>query len=802
MNRNYVYICSVKRHCGEDRKIGRTADLFNRTGTLNTSLSRHGVTFEILIPYTSIVESEELENYLHIYYDEFSTRHADDYDGGGIEWFSKKFSKEELLKALDEEGYDNEVIDDAEEIRKFQEMYEAKVSEYKKRRQGARDRLNKRIKKRRDNITNLKMAHMRNTLRFYWNRWMSNRKPNSLALYPFQEDDIQDLINHYETESKAVVNWICRLGKTILSVALIQKISYDKVFIGVPNIKLLGQWNRTIRKYLRNYTITTIGDKNTFDKGVYAKLHRDTDKLITITTYHSAHKLIEFEYDLKVLDECHHLVFRSNEIEDVGISDDGDDGETSGSKGKGKFREVHEIKSKHQLSLTATMKIDATEEGAAITYIGNDDPTYFGKVISNRNLTWAIANKKVCDYIITTPQLNIDDFKDKIKELNIVGVDEDVLCNLYLGAVSMLKLIKDGKGQRILNFANKCEHSKICEKIINHLLNEANGEFFELREDLFNTVIISGQSSKKEEALLDQFRNSKCGIINCVMKLGEGFDEKAIDTVCISEKMYSKVRILQSLLRPHTLDSDRPDKLAKILIPIAQTDEWSPFEDTVGFKMVIHVIDELTDVDENVWDKISIPKPRKNKKHEKGAMIDYDDMEDRLFTQAVRLRYYSKNGIPLKSYSIQTFPQSDYDIFTENGLIQLIPKIKYLSDQEFEKIYLSKLNNLSKSNITKCDIRDDLIIISQGKTKYRRILIDVWKSMEKKVILDKSKYNFKHTDEKGERGYTWSQELGMSFRDKDSNGTMKEIINMVKLNNFTIDIEIQLENKEKIYYKV
>ena len=636
--RNFVYVGSVIEHCGDDRKIGRTTNLSNRSGSLNTSYPRHGVKFEYLIPCTSSEELDKIEKYLHSYYDEFSTRHADDYDGGGIEWFSKQFSKEELRKALDEEGYDNEVIDDPEEIKKFQEMYEAKVREYNERRLREINELCERTKKRRDNIANLKMAHMRNTLRDYWNIWMSNRKPNSLELYPFQEEDLEKLVEHYKTKSKAVVNWICRLGKTVLSVALIQKISYGKVFIGVPNIKLLGQWNKTIRKYLKNYTVKEIGDKNSFDKTEYTELFNSTDNLITISTYHSAHKLKEFEYDLKVLDECHHLVFRSNEIDtETVISDDGDDDEDEDvyedvyedvdedededeekpcSKGKGKFREVHEIKSKHQLSLTATMKIDATEEGV-ITYIGNDDPTYFGKVISPRNLTWAIANEKVCDYFITMPQLNIDDFKDKIKELNIVGVDEDVLCNLYLGALSMLKLIKDGKGQRILNFANKCEHSKICEKIINHLLNEEDGEFFELREDLFNTVIISGQSSKKEEALLEEFRNSKYGIINCVMKLGEGFDEKAIDTVCISEKMYSKVRILQSLLRPHTLDSDRPDKIAKILIPIAQTDEWSPLEDTDGFKMVMKVINELTDVDENVWDKISIPKPRKNKKHKK-----------------------------------------------------------------------------------------------------------------------------------------------------------------------------------------
>ena len=52
--------------------------------------------------------------------------------------------------------------------------------------------------------------------------------------------------------------------------------------------------------------------------------------------------------------------------------------------------------------------------------------------------------------------------------------------------------------------------------------------------------------------ILNDYRKSKYGIIHCCYKLGEGFDESKIDTVCISENMFSNIRIVQSLLRPHT----------------------------------------------------------------------------------------------------------------------------------------------------------------------------------------------------------------------------------------------------------
>jgi len=41
----------------------------------------------------------------------------------------------------------------------------------------------------------------------------------------------------------------------------------------------------------------------------------------------------------------------------------------------------------------------------------------------------------------------------------------------------------------------------------------------------------------------------------------------------------------------------------------------------------------------------------------------------------------------------------------------------------------------------------------------------------------------------------------MSIQGKDSNGTFKEIIRMINLNNYKIDIKIDLFNNEKINYR-
>jgi hypothetical protein len=41
----------------------------------------------------------------------------------------------------------------------------------------------------------------------------------------------------------------------------------------------------------------------------------------------------------------------------------------------------------------------------------------------------------------------------------------------------------------------------------------------------------------------------------------------------------------------------------------------------------------------------------------------------------------------------------------------------------------------------------------------------------------------------------------MSVQAKDANGTFKEIIKMINLNSYKIDIGIELSNNEKINYK-
>ena len=131
----------------------------------------------------------------------------------------------------------------------------------------------------------------------------------------------------------------------------------------------------------------------------------------------------------------------------------------------------------------------------------------------------------------------------------------------------------------------------------------------------------------------------------------------------------------------------------------------------------------------------------------------------------------------------------------DNVLI-LIPIYNYISEEEL------LLKSLSNSIIINCIIKDnDDEIICNSPKSYFRVLIDIYKSLSASFILQNTTFNIKLTNENGNKGYIWCPEINMSVQRKETKGTLKEIIKMINVNNYKIDIQIKLINDEIINYK-
>ncbi len=132
-----------------------------------------------------------------------------------------------------------------------------------------------------------------------------------------------------------------------------------------------------------------------------------------------------------------------------------------------------------------------------------------------------------------------------------------------------------------------------------------------------------------------------------------------------------------------------------------------------------------------------------------------------------------------------------------NGTLILTPKVSkeiYITEEELI------LSNLSHSIIFNCSIMNNKNEIISNKTKFFSILIDIWKSIPTQKILQTTTFNMKLTNENGLKGYNWNSELNLSIQRKDSNNTFKEIINMIKTNNYSLEIKIKLENERIINF--
>jgi len=137
------------------------------------------------------------------------------------------------------------------------------------------------------------------------------------------------------------------------------------------------------------------------------------------------------------------------------------------------------------------------------------------------------------------------------------------------------------------------------------------------------------------------------------------------------------------------------------------------------------------------------------------------------------------------------------EVINNNELI-LTPIYNYISLDELNSV------NLTKAEIFYCLIKDsnnEIISDNKDKNKWFRILIDIYKSLSASFILQNTTFNIKLTNENGNKGYYWSDEINMSVQHKDSKGTYIEIMKMINLNNYKIDIKIKLDNNKKINYK-
>jgi len=411
-----------------------------------------------------------------------------------------------------------------------------------------------------------------------------------------QTEVINLSLSHFQEHNKGLLVLICGIGKTLISLWISQDLAAHTILIGVPNILLLIQWEKVIAQLFPTSPCLIVKSSVNIDD-ISLFLNKNKGKCIVITTYASSHKVCSaslsanFTFDMKILDEVHHLTSHHIIKEEHKT-----------------YVKILEIDCVKQLSLTATLKILENKDCSCDDdlLISNTNEAYFGKIIIKRPLLWAIQNNIVCDYIIQT--LYTDEAQLNTLALlitnqgNNTSNDDENDKRLLLSAYAGLKSIADGHSHHLLIYVNNKEHALKVNSYIEKLLSE---KYFSV-DNLYCSNYDSSMNKDTQKNILAAFEKAHYGIITCVYCLGEGWDFPLLDGVVFAENMTSNIRIVQSALRASRKNAKQPDKLTKIILPIINNNNWLDNSNNSDWKKVREVIYQMGLEDETINYKIKV----------------------------------------------------------------------------------------------------------------------------------------------------------------------------------------------------
>lgn len=407
----------------------------------------------------------------------------------------------------------------------------------------------------------------------------------------YQTDIIKKSVEHFTINKKGMLILPCGLGKTLCSLWISRELNANTILIGVPNRELLNQWRTSVSILFPNVPVLIVSGGISVEN--ISDFITATIKCIVITTYSSSHKVYtasqncNFIFNMKINDEVHHLTSVNMSLNET-------------SK---KYIQMLKINSSKQLSLTATLKLLENKENyrEEDVVVSNDNIEYFGQIIDRRSLLWAINEKIVCDYVIQTIVTNEEQIEQQLKRFNITEENDK---RLFLSAYASLKSISDGHSHNLLIYTNNKENSEKTIKYINMLLDDY---YFDI-PGLYYSMYNSDMKPKTRIEILNKFKKSQFGIITCVYCLSEGCDFPVLDGVVFAENMTSNIRIVQSALRPCRKNCLEPNKIAKIILPILNREDWLDDNDNQDLKKVREVIYQMGLEDETISQKIKVSK--------------------------------------------------------------------------------------------------------------------------------------------------------------------------------------------------
>jgi len=163
----------------------------------------------------------------------------------------------------------------------------------------------------------------------------------------------------------------------------------------------------------------------------------------------------------------------------------------------------------------------------------------------------------------------------------------------------------------------------------------------------------------------------------------------------------------------------------------------------------------------------------------------FDELKAKCITHSIKTFEDYENK--MKELNLPSMPEELYSkkICFKNGEIGVdTMPIDYLTEGEFLKL------KFEFSTIKKCKIYNTEFNDTFENEKYRKILHYLYEKTDRKLLLEKMIHSYK-TEIYNLCGFKYYEKLNLSIQGTDSSKTLKEIINIVNVNNFNIEIQIK-----------
>jgi len=389
----------------------------------------------------------------------------------------------------------------------------------------------------------------------YWKK-LNEPTDDGKIIYRYYQNECIKKIDEWNAgnEERGRLTLSCGSGKT----EMIKYASslFSKVLIIVPSLTLLEQ---TI-DYFKPYNLINFSSTGTEDINLMIL----KKKYAIITTYQSAPKLTEIEFDIIIFDEAHRT---------TGVCEK-------------HYAKMLNASSKKKLFLTATEKIyDIDEDDEAKVLYSMDDEEMYGKTIYQYPLRKAIMDGYLTDYRII---------------INVSNPDNKLQC--------VANYFNENTLNHSLIYFNTIERSKEGAKFLKENL-----------KDVYVKHIDGNMSQKKVKKCIEKFKEKDKAIICSCRVFQEGINIPAVDSVIFYDMRNSMVDLTQCMGRCLRLYEGKMMSYAIFLIENVNYDKQK--------RKIQQLMRNLIHNDSIILDNIKSNKDKKENKNKRIDFISDNDVK-------------------------------------------------------------------------------------------------------------------------------------------------------------------------------